>query len=86
MRIRKTSKSIGVVGKILNNISNSIINTYSADFINKLILDRSHPVNSIYISTSTENPAVILGGGNGQDSLKEKPLLELMRMMQILMK
>lgn len=75
MRIRKTEKSVGVLGKILNSISNSPVNTYSAGFINKLVLNISHPVNSIYISTSAEDPAVVLGGGSGFDSLKEKLLL-----------
>lgn len=70
MRIRKTEKSVGVLGKILNSISNSPVNTYSAGFINKLVLNISHPVNSIYISTSAEDPAVVLGGG--VDSIRSR--------------
>lgn len=62
MRIRKVSQSIGVVGKVLNTISNSLVNTYSASFINKLILNIAHPVNSIYITVSDENPQITLGG------------------------
>lgn len=39
MRLKKKSTSIGVLGKILNALSNSIKDTYSCDYINKQIED-----------------------------------------------
>lgn len=39
MRLKKKSTSIGILGKILNALSNSIKDTYSCDYINKQIKD-----------------------------------------------
>lgn len=51
MRIKKESKSVGIVGKILNLFSNSKEDTYSCDYINNQI-DKllPHYINGLIIT------------------------------------
>lgn len=51
MRIKKESKSVGVLGKILNLFSNSKDDTYSCDYINNNILQFKDLTNEISYSS-----------------------------------